>query len=59
LEIKARNRFPPPISLKQFEDILREEWHTVPLEMANNLYNPTSRRTAAVLMAKDGPKPYQ
>jgi hypothetical protein len=26
------NRFPPPTSLKQLEDVLQEEWYTVPLE---------------------------
>jgi hypothetical protein len=27
LETRVRNRFPPPTSLKQFEDVLQEEWY--------------------------------
>jgi hypothetical protein len=27
LETRLRNRFPPPTSLKQPEDVLREEWY--------------------------------
>jgi hypothetical protein len=26
LETRVRNRFPPPTSLKQLEDVLQEEW---------------------------------
>jgi hypothetical protein len=53
-----RNRFPPPTSLKQFEDVLGEEWHKIPLDIVQNLYESIPRRTAAVLKAKDGPTPY-
>jgi hypothetical protein len=27
LETRVRNRFPPPKSLKQLEDVLQEEWY--------------------------------
>jgi hypothetical protein len=27
-----RNRFPPPASLKQYEDVLQEEWYKILLE---------------------------
>jgi hypothetical protein len=30
LETTVGNRFPPPISLKQLENILHEEWHKIP-----------------------------
>jgi hypothetical protein len=36
LETRARNRFPPPASLKQHEDVLQEEWYKIPLEIAQN-----------------------
>jgi hypothetical protein len=53
-----RNRFPPPTSPKQPEDVLQEEWYRIPLETAQNLYESNPRRTAAVLKPKDGPTPY-
>jgi hypothetical protein len=53
-----RNRFPHPTSLKQLEDVLREEWFKIPLETVQNLYESIPRRTAAVLKAEDGPTPY-
>jgi hypothetical protein len=31
LDTRVRNRF-PPLSLKQLEDVLREEWYKIPLE---------------------------
>jgi hypothetical protein len=37
LETRARNRFPPPTSLKQFEDDLQEEWYEILLETVQNL----------------------
>jgi hypothetical protein len=52
LEINARNRFPSPTSLKQFEDVLKEEWYKIPLETVQNLYESIPRRIAAVLKAK-------
>jgi hypothetical protein len=30
--LRARNRFPPPTSLKQLEDVLQEEWYKIPLD---------------------------
>jgi hypothetical protein len=54
----VRNRFPPPTSLKQSEDVLQEEWYKILLETAVNLYKFIPRRTVAVLKAKDGPTPY-
>jgi hypothetical protein len=44
LEARVRNRFPPPTSLKQLEDVLQEEWYKILLEI--------------VLKAKGGPTPY-
>jgi hypothetical protein len=53
-----RNRFPPPTSLKQLEDVLQEEWYKIPLETVQNLYESTTRWTAAVLKVKVDPTPY-
>jgi hypothetical protein len=55
LETRVRNRFPPPISLKQLEDILQEEWYKILLETVRNLYESISRRIVALLKAKSGP----
>jgi hypothetical protein len=38
LETTVRNRFPPPTSLKQLEDVLQEEWYKIPLQTVQNLY---------------------
>jgi hypothetical protein len=57
LETGVRNRFPPPTSLKQLEDVLQEELYKIPLQTVRNLYETISR-TAAVLKAKDGQTPY-
>jgi hypothetical protein len=46
LETRVRNRFPPPTSLKQLEDVLQEEWDKIPLETVQNLYESIPRRTA-------------
>jgi hypothetical protein len=59
LETGVRNRFPPPRSLKQHEDVLQEEWYEIPLETVQNLYKSTPRWTAAILKAKGGPTPYK
>ena len=32
LETRVRSRLPHPASLKQLEDVLHEEWYTLPLE---------------------------
>jgi hypothetical protein len=31
LETRVRNRFPPPTSLNQLEDVLQEKWYKIPL----------------------------
>jgi hypothetical protein len=46
-----RNIFPPSTSLKQLEDVPREEWCKIPPETIQNLYESTPRRIAAVLKA--------
>jgi hypothetical protein len=45
----VRNRFQPPTSLKQPEDVLQEEWCKVQLKMVQNLYKYIPRRTGAIL----------
>jgi hypothetical protein len=52
LETTVRNRFLPPTSLKQREDVLQEEWYEIRLETVQNPCKPTPRRTALVLKAK-------
>jgi hypothetical protein len=54
----VRNRFPPPASLKQLEDVLQAKWYEIPLEAVQNFYESIPRRTAGVLKAKVGPKQY-
>jgi hypothetical protein len=54
----VRNRFPPPTSLKQLEDILQEEWYTILLETVQNLYESIPRWIAAILKAKGDPTSY-
>jgi hypothetical protein len=44
----VRNKFPPPISLKQLEDVLKEEWYTILLETVQNLYESIPRRNETV-----------
>jgi hypothetical protein len=58
LETRARNRFPPPTSVKQLEEVLQVDWYKIPLETVQNLYESIPRRTAAVLKTKAGPTPY-
>jgi hypothetical protein len=58
LETRVRNRFPPPISLEQLEDVLQEDWYKILLETVQNLYESIPRRIAAVLKAKGCPTPY-
>jgi hypothetical protein len=52
LETRVGNRFPPPATLKQLEDILQEELYKIQLETARNLYKTIPRRIAAVLQEK-------
>jgi hypothetical protein len=58
LETKLRNRFLPPTSLKQLEDVLQEEWYKIPIKAIQNLYEFIPREIAAVLKAKGGPTSY-
>jgi hypothetical protein len=53
----VRNRFPPPTSVKQLDDVLQEEWYKIPLQTVQNLYEYIPKRTAAMLKAKGGPTP--
>jgi hypothetical protein len=57
LETRLRNRFAPPTSLKQPEDVL-QELYKISLETVQNMYRSIPRRTAAVLKAKR-PTPYK
>jgi hypothetical protein len=58
LETRVRNRFPPPTSLNQFEDVLQGEWYKIPLETVKNLYESIPRSIAAILKTKGGTAPY-
>jgi hypothetical protein len=49
-----RNRFPPPTSVKQLEDVLQEDLYKIPLETVQKLYESIPRRIAAVLKAESG-----
>jgi hypothetical protein len=51
LEIRVRNRFPPPAFVKQFEDVLQEEWYNILLEAVQNLYESIPRRIVVLLKA--------
>jgi hypothetical protein len=55
---RVRNRFPPPTSLKQLEDVLQEEWYKILLETVQNLQEPIRKMPAAVSKAESGPTPY-
>jgi hypothetical protein len=48
LETRERNRFPPPTSIKQLEDV-KEEWYKILLETVETLYESIPRRITAVL----------
>jgi hypothetical protein len=54
LETRGGNRFPPPTSLKQLEEVLKEDWYKILLETVQNMYESIPR-IAAVLKAKGGP----
>jgi hypothetical protein len=58
LETRERNRWPPPTSLKQLEDVLQEEWHNIPLQTVKSFYKSIPRRTEAVLKKKVCPSTY-
>jgi hypothetical protein len=55
LEIRVRNRFTPPTSLKQLEDVLQEERYKILLETVQNLYESIPRWIAPVMKAKGVP----
>jgi hypothetical protein len=57
LEATVRSRSPPPISLKQLENVLQEEWYKIPLETVQNVHQSIPKRIAAMLKAKRGPTP--
>jgi hypothetical protein len=57
LETRVRNRFPPPASLKQLEDVLQEEWYKIWLETVQKLYKSTVARRTAALLKAGGPTP--
>jgi hypothetical protein len=48
----VRNRFPPPTSLKQLEDIIQEEWYEIPLETVHDLYGSILRRNCCCIEGK-------
>jgi len=57
LESRMRSRFPPQSSLKQLEDVLQEEWYSIPLETLHNLRQSIPRRIPTALQTNDGPNP--
>jgi hypothetical protein len=52
LETRMRNRFPPPTSLKQLEDVFQEEWYKVLLETVQNLYRVHSKKDCGCIEVK-------
>jgi len=58
LESRMRIRVPPPSSLKKLEDVLREEWHSVPMETVQDLCKSVHRSIQGVLQANGGPTLY-
>jgi hypothetical protein len=48
------NRYPPQ-SLQQLDDVLQEEWYSIPLETIQNSHEFIPRRIKAVLQAYGGP----
>jgi transposase len=58
LETRVKNRFPPPKSLKQLEDVLQEEWYKIPLETVQSQYESIPRNSGAVLKEESGRTPY-
>jgi hypothetical protein len=54
LETRVRNTFPPLTFLKQFEDVLQEEWYKIPVETVRNLYESIWKRAVAVMKAEGG-----
>jgi hypothetical protein len=58
LETRVTNRFLPPTSLKQLENVLQEEWYKIALKIVQNLHESIPRRTASLLKGKCGWAPY-
>jgi hypothetical protein len=54
----VRNRFSPPKTLKQREDVTQKEWYKIPLQTVQNLYESIPRWIAAALKAKGDPTLY-
>jgi len=48
LESKVSDRFPPPSSLKQLEDVLREELYSIPLQTIQNLWVYSKKETSCI-----------
>ena len=46
VSIRMRSRFPPPSSLNELEDVLHEEWYSIPLETIQNIYEYTDHINA-------------
>jgi hypothetical protein len=44
LEARVKNRFPPPTSLKQLEDVHQEEWYKILLETIQTATSPIQER---------------
>jgi hypothetical protein len=60
LQSGGRNRFPLATSLRQHEDVLKEEWYKIPLETVKNLYESILGRIAAtILKGKGDLKPHE
>jgi hypothetical protein len=57
-ESRERSRLSSPFSLKQLEDVLREDWYNILLGTIYNLYESILRRIRAALQANDSPTPY-
>jgi hypothetical protein len=55
LQIRVRNRFPPPTFLKKLEDVLQEEWYTIPLRDCSKLARVHSKKDCG---CTEGPTPY-
>jgi hypothetical protein len=52
LETRVRNRFPPPTSLNQLEDIHEEEWYKILLGTVQNLARAHSKKDCGCIEGK-------
>ena len=57
LDSRVRSRFPPQSSLKQLEDVLQEEWYSIPLGTIQNLRETIPIMIQTALQANGGPTP--